>query len=290
MCIYINLLFTPNPSHFSCRNRSYRMKLVILVFVAALAAVARAGCKAGWFHAGNKCFLLQKRKMSNAEAALSCHRYGAKLARVSSLIEHEALQGTLVVNNAGSAWIVFNDKNKEGTFTNAGNIFIGQWNRGEPNNLGNVEDSVHILTTAKWNDINVNGKYPYVCQIWGERPGWVKYGAKSLKLFPALTTYSAARANCKKQLGRIVEVESSEEDALIRSLEKPARHHIRIGLDDIVNEGHFTIADRYTNWARNAPNNRGGNEDCVEMRQVGEWNDLSCCTKLVSFCSYPLKI
>ena len=32
----------------------------------------------------------------------------------------------------------------------------------------------------------------------------------------------------------------------------------------------------YTNWKNNEPNNSNGNEDCMEVRENGEWNDVAC--------------
>ncbi|XP_074659430.1 macrophage mannose receptor 1-like [Tubulanus polymorphus] len=262
------------------------MKIAVALLVIGFAAAAQAGCKGRWFHAGNKCFYLEKAKKTNADAAKNCAAKGGKLARISSLIEQEAVQATLVTSNAGNAWIVYNDKRIEGAHSNEGNIFTN-WNRGEPNNARN-EDSVHMYKNSKWNDISVNKKYRFVCQIWGRRPGWTQYGAKSLKLFTNSQTLNGAQAECKRQLGRLVEIESLEENGVVRALDKSS-NALRIGNQDVEHEGLHIIDSHFKYWSPNEPNN-SHDEDCTELRQIGKWNDVNCAKKLASLCSYSLKI
>ena len=40
----------------------------------------------------------------------------------------------------------------------------------------------------------------------------------------------------------------------------------------------------YTNWKENEPNNYGGNEECMEVRENGEWNDVRCSMALPYIC------
>lgn len=39
------------------------------------------------------------------------------------------------------------------------------WNRGEPNDAGGIEDCVSMINTGKWNDINCFFSKPFVCKI-----------------------------------------------------------------------------------------------------------------------------
>ena len=76
-----------------------------------------------------------------------------------------------------------------------------------------------------------------------------------------------------------------------------------IGIHDITNEGKFTYDSNgetigYDNWSDNEPNNFGNvGEDCAEMNENGEWNDLPCnsekpflCERIGNITSLPFTI
>ena len=53
------------------------------------------------------------------------------------------------------------------------------------------------------------------------------------------------------------------------------------GLNDLKSEGAYQWIDGTnitvkSNWENDEPNNLDGNEDCVEVRKDGKWNDQNC--------------
>lgn len=70
-------------------------------------------------------------------------------------------------------WIGFTDRDVEGTFawSDGSPAKYANWNGGEPNNSGNVEDFAEMLgSTGKWNDLNDAGAgFPHIAVV--ELPG-----------------------------------------------------------------------------------------------------------------------
>ena len=64
-----------------------------------------------------------------------------------------------------------------------------------------------------------------------------------------------------------------------------------LGGSDNAYEGQWLWANgspmTYTNWYSGEPNNHGGNEECLHMRD-GKWNDIKCSRKLDFICSAPV--
>ena len=59
-----------------------------------------------------------------------------------------------------------------------------------------------------------------------------------------------------------------------------------IGLTDYCDEGHFTWKSdgtslAFQSWDNNEPNDYQGNEDCVQLNQRNQWNDLRCLTEQI---------
>ena len=58
------------------------------------------------------------------------------------------------------SWIGFNDEASEGTFvwSSGEAVAFTNWNAGEPNNSGGLEDYAEMLgSNSKWNDLNLAG-------------------------------------------------------------------------------------------------------------------------------------
>ena len=91
----------------------------------------------------------------------------SKLAMVTSKAEQQALAS----NISQKVWIgLYRDPNDDlrwlwvdrskATYTN--------WNPGEPNDAGGVEDCAHMLPPAgKWNDLACSGSLKYLCETSG---------------------------------------------------------------------------------------------------------------------------
>ena len=87
---------------------------------------------------------------------------------------------------------------------------------------------------------------------------------------------AAAKRSHRGTPGRLIVIISKEHNAFAKSLLPDKQAKAWIGLSDLKEEGVFAWVDGsaldYTNWAGGEPNN-AGEEDCVEMRSDGTWND-----------------
>jgi hypothetical protein len=88
--------------------------------------------------------------------------WDSALAEANSLggnlvtIEDAAENSWITINLVGSSpkWIGLNDAATEGVFvwTDGTPSAYRNWESGEPNNAGSIEDSVTILSNGRWND------------------------------------------------------------------------------------------------------------------------------------------
>ena len=83
--------------------------------------------------------------------------------------------------------------------------------------------------------------------------------------------------------GHLVSIHSDLENQIVHALLPPTTNAILgawIGMNDKDIEGEYIWSDNtaaeYTNWRRGEPNNRNGEEDCVQIDQKLMWNDLNC--------------
>ena len=102
---------------------------------------------------------------------------------------------------------------------------------------------------------------------------------------------------CQKLGGKLVKIESEDENEFIRTEYLSTSGRYWIGLSDHVNEGHWKWTDGtkltgYENWGSGQPNNHLYNQDCVAIRKgilvgvnyEGEWNDEKCTLILGYIC------
>ncbi|PIK57790.1 putative lactose-binding lectin l-2-like [Apostichopus japonicus] len=66
-----------------------------------------------------------------------------------------------------------------------------------------------------------------------------------------------------------------------------------IGAVRVVNEFYWVrkgVATTFDNWKPKEPNNKGGNENCIEINRgpPGKWNDLPCTRKRAGVCQYNI--
>lgn len=114
---------------------------------------------------------------ANAAAAL-VNGVGGYVTNIGSAAENTFVTG--LVN--ASIWIGGSDQMVEGEWRwmagpEAGALFwlgtstgsaqgglYSNWNGGEPNNSGGVEDGIELRTDGRWNDTNITGSRPYVIE------------------------------------------------------------------------------------------------------------------------------
>ncbi|XP_071393075.1 galactose-specific lectin nattectin-like [Centroberyx affinis] len=97
----------------------------------------------------------------------ACINYGANLASIHSLEEHNFLRGVIirVTGSNKRTWIGGFDGMKEGVWqwTDGSKFDYTHWNKGEPNNY-KVENCVEMNFGGNlWNDLACGAKLSYVC-------------------------------------------------------------------------------------------------------------------------------
>lgn len=104
----------------------------------------------------------------------------------------------------------------------------------------------------------------------------------------------AARRSCAAQGGRLVVLETEEENLAVGQLARPwFERAFWIGLSDRTTEGEWVWIDGSplsydTGWAANEPNNAGNGEDCAHSnwQDDGIWNDTRCGTREPYVCEF----
>ena len=112
-------------------------------------------------------------------------------------------------------------------------------------------------------------------------------------------TWFEAKDHCKREGGKLVEINSEEENKALADEIKRANHttdsdgkkiHFWIGLSDVTNEGEWRLASNeskktsYLNWQTGEPSNET-DQDCARLRIVpylpfkNTWSDINCKAK-----------
>ncbi|KAM6469347.1 hepatic lectin-like isoform 1-T1 [Liasis olivaceus] len=104
--------------------------------------------------------------------------------------------------------------------------------------------------------------------------------------------WHTAKNHCEQQHSQLVVITNQYEQNFLQSRTRGERYWI--GLSDNNIEGHWRWVDNtdyrtsFKNWARGEPNDHGNDEDCAQIHEAGEWNDVSCNTKSFYVCKKPL--
>lgn len=104
-----------------------------------------------------------------------------------------------------------------------------------------------------------------------------------------------AEQDCESDGGHLVIIDSEPENAFMAAFaakaitdDKSTHQLAWFGLGDSANEGDFrwvtgsTLGDAF--WSDGEPNTAFKDEDCVEMRASGQWNDDRCDAPLIYVC------
>ena len=106
-------------------------------------------------------------------------------------------------------------------------------------------------------------------------------------------SFAAARALCQARGGDLVILAGADEAATVTDLLAVDGPKHWIGLSDRETEGTFLWIDgspllpQQAQWNVGEPNNSGGDEDCVELRPTGQWNDVICGGARAALCEVP---
>ncbi|CAH3127383.1 unnamed protein product [Pocillopora meandrina] len=216
-------------------------------------------------------------------------------------------------------WIGLNDQHNESQFvwsdgTPFNSSVYNNWNSGEPNDGGGVEDCVELYL-RRWNDDKCNSELGYIC----ERPkgvpmptsltvsppatstpiscpiGWEYYGSSCYKFSSVRKTWTDAAKDCRALGGYLVKIDDSDEQHFITFKQRSSHRTRWIGLSDSAVEGNYrwegdnTLVN-YTYWATDEPNDFAGSEDCVQVwaySSGGLWNDDFCNSEHYYICEKP---
>ena len=117
-----------------------------------------------------------------------------------------------------------------------------------------------------------------------DKADWIVKGGKKYLVVLEKKNHLDAITVCVGKGGKMFEPKSEKENAEIAALAKEkGATKIWIGVHDKTTEGNFEYQSdsskcKFTKWAAKKPDNMkacSGGEDCVEMQENGEWNDVN---------------
>ncbi|XP_066222116.1 E-selectin [Saccopteryx leptura] len=107
-------------------------------------------------------------------------------------------------------------------------------------------------------------------------------------------TFDEASAYCQQKYTHLVAIQNQEEIEYLNSTFSYAPTYYWIGIRKVNNQWVWigtqkALTQEARNWAPGEPNNKGKNEDCVEIyirreKDAGKWNDESCSKKKLALC------
>ncbi|XP_037102269.1 galactose-specific lectin nattectin-like [Syngnathus acus] len=126
--------------------------------------------------------------------------------------------------------------------------------------------------------------------------GWVRLENRCFIYRDNPLAYTAAEAMCNSAGGTLASISDSVENALAFQLVRDANSgsvvDTWIGVHDGITEGKFIRIDgsksKFFDFRAGQPDDFGGDEDCVEIDDEGQWNDETCTDTQDFLCSINL--
>ncbi|XP_061441450.1 E-selectin [Rhineura floridana] len=107
-------------------------------------------------------------------------------------------------------------------------------------------------------------------------------------------SYPDAEKWCKTHFTHLVAIQNKEENKYLNVVLRPNPNYYWIGVRKIDSEWRWVgtnkkLTEEAKNWAKGEPNNKGQNQDCVEIyikrtEDSGKWNDEPCGKKKAALC------
>ena len=128
------------------------------------------------------------------------------------------------------------------------------------------------------------------------RPCWGQtLAASRYKAVTTGTSWVAAALDCESDGAHLIVIDDQAENDWMASIAEQAvtdaggsNQLAWIGLGDSRSEGEFrwitSAPTGFARWADSEPNSLYDNEDCVEIRATGDWNDDHCDAELAYAC------
>lgn len=113
------------------------------------------------------CYMFFTAPMTRDAARSVCMTFGStvRLASIQSVSESAVVTSLI---GTSQAFLGGSDELVEGTFVwdDGTPVQLTNWNTGEPNDAGGLEDCIEIIGSlgGKWNDVPCTGLYPFVCE------------------------------------------------------------------------------------------------------------------------------
>lgn len=235
-------------------------------------------------------------QMSWLSALKFCERRGGHLAVVNSAEENEVLY-QLAKPYTTYAWLGGTDDVKEGNWywINSEDFTLSdKWNSGEPNNDGNGEHCLELMTSdnhpGQWNDISnestrVKG---FICEYDNNRTidltkfqpvATREYNGKTYEVFDNNLDWQTAKLVCERKGGHLVVIDDANENSFVGNLiSSCGKDEYWLGISDYMDEGDWVSVlgekAQFTKWTSGEPSNSWNVEDYAVIKKSMDWNDL----------------
>ncbi|KAL1022888.1 hypothetical protein UPYG_G00033780 [Umbra pygmaea] len=127
-----------------------------------------------------------------------------------------------------------------------------------------------------------------ILSMWTGAEGWTYHSSNETM------TWDDARKWCLEHYTDMVAIQNHEEISYLKNYLPKKSKYYWIGIRKVDNVWTWVgtkkaLTEEAKNWAMNEPNNKGKNQDCVEMyiqRLIddGKWNDESCAKHKIALC------
>lgn len=267
-------------------------------------------CPDGYTSWYSSCYKLVQQPATWDAALEACRKDTANLASIDSSYEQAFVSGVVVRDL--DAWIGLRRKDSSYTWSDGWPVFFTHWGPGEPSNV--ADEGCVAMHGARffhgtWNDTKCDLAKPYICKITTEKPPptlapgsgkclpfWETYGHHCYFVYNGQQGFSwpDSRHYCQSAKGELASIHSRAEVEFIRNLNYTKYHDLWIGLTRDSNFGwawtDYTSLG-FLNWAPGEPNEafhpgEPSDENCVEMRSDGSWNDNNCMEKRGFVCQH----
>ncbi|KAK6477817.1 macrophage mannose receptor 1-like, partial [Huso huso] len=204
-----------------------------------------------------------------SEAQRYCREKHTDLATVRSQEEAEQL---LNITGASlrDSWIgLYRDDTQNWQWSNSNDVIYSNWRADL--------FCASVNSDGKWTDLSCNLQKAFMC--YKETSNITE----RYTLIKELKTWTEAQQYCREHHTDLVSIKNASENEEI--VKKAQGKPFWIGLfNEPWKWSHQ--GDNYTfhNWSNGQPDNRGGGENCVMMRQTGGWHDASCNSQKSFFC------
>ncbi|XP_063408996.1 C-type mannose receptor 2-like [Mytilus trossulus] len=177
------------------------------------------------------------------------------------------------------------------TASNSDEVEYSNWLEIENNEPGGPR-CTRMGYLGYWDSYSCDEKQYFICEsdeyigsssfgTWLSKTNLFRYEDHYYRTVGKKATYAEAQKMCKRAGAYLVEPNDEGENVYVHDKMHEVFHgHWRyIGGSDTKQEGYFVWSDNraltFENWWPGEPNNKY-NEDCMEMRYWGKWNDVDC--------------